>query len=62
MELTPTSYINIFHVIFVFPLLWYFGGKGIEQKPADANISEIIYYLSFGILFYHLYKIYQKNK
>ncbi len=46
--------INLFHVFFVAPLLYY-----LSMKQPSSEIYQILMVLGFGVLAYHLYRIYQ---
>lgn len=62
-QIYKNSFINVFHVIFVFPILFYIGYEnGINEKPIDKGFAKFIIGLACVILLYHGYLFLKKNK
>ena len=56
------SIINLVHIIFVFPLLFYIGYEnGINKKPLNDKFAYGVIALSCLILIYHFYLFLLKN-
>jgi hypothetical protein len=62
MMFEEKSYINVFHFIFVFALLFYVGYEnGINKKPINENFAKVIIAIACIIFAYHLYLFLKKN-
>lgn len=58
-SLVQMNLINLFHVIFVGPLLVAAGLKCKSGK--NATLSSILLFLGLGVIVYHMYKLYKYN-
>lgn len=54
MNLPTNSFINLFHILFVAPLLLYIGMK---QSNAPTQVYSILLVLSLFVLFYHAWRL-----
>jgi hypothetical protein len=53
------SLINLFHIIFVFPTLYYIGRNGGVMNP---QLQRALPWIGAGVIAYHLYKYYQRTE
>lgn len=53
------TFVHLFHILAVGGLFLY---VGINREKIYAPIFNVLFYLGFIILFYHLYKIYNNVK
>ena len=62
-ELYYMDYINVIHILFVGPLLLY-ASAVIKSCPKNNNkgLIQLLKFLGIGVIFYHLYKLYNKHK
>jgi hypothetical protein len=52
-------FVHLFHIFFVGILFLY---VGINRQLTNKYIFQILFYLGFIIIFYHLYKVYKYLK
>ena len=54
----PRQVINLFHVLFVAPLLYYIS---LIRGNAGVNFYHFLTIIGFGVIFYHLYRLSQRG-
>ena len=49
--------VNLFHILAVAPLLGYIGYNGMEHRPIDDRIYQILIGVAILVLVYHSYRL-----